>query len=120
MPTDKARYDKALKAWMLEHHGWDIAPQQAVQVAGVVTAMGIAIRTLTKPGDGVIIQTPLYPPFAAAVRDNGRVLLENPLKCENGIYTMDFDDLREKAKHAKLLMLCSPHNPTGGFGRSRS
>lgn len=113
MPTDKERYDKALKKWMLERHGWEIDPQNAVQVAGVVTAMGIAIRTLTAPGDGVIIQTPLYPPFAAAIRDNGRVLLENPLKCENGRYTMDFDDLREKAKHAKLLMLCSPHNPTG-------
>lgn len=113
MPTDKERYDRALKAWMLERHGWEIDPVHAVQVAGVVTAMGIAIRSLTKPGDGVMIQTPLYPPFAAAVRDNGRTLLENPLKCDGGIYTMDFDDLREKAKHAKLLMLCSPHNPSG-------
>ena len=75
--------------------------------------MGIAIRALTEPGDGVIIQPPIYPPFARSVRNNGRRVIENPLKEENGHYSMDFEDLREKAKDAKLLMLCSPHNPVG-------
>lgn len=112
-PPEKARFDAALRAWMKARHGWDVDPAWAVQTSGVVTAMGIAIRALTGPGDGVIIQTPLYPPFARTVQSNGRTLLENPLKEENGHFTMDFDDLREKAKHAKLLMLCSPHNPVG-------
>lgn len=83
------------------------------QTTGVVTAMGIAIRALTEPGDGVIIQTPVYPPFAGSVRNNGRTLIENPLKCVDGVYTMDFEDLEEKAAHAKMLLLCSPHNPVG-------
>lgn len=112
-PPDKARFDAALKAWMQTRHGWEVDPAWAVQTSGVVTAMGIAIRALTEPGDGVIIQPPIYPPFARTVKNNGRTLLENPLKEENGRFTMDFDDLREKAQKAKLLMLCSPHNPVG-------
>lgn len=112
-PPEKARYDQAVAAWMKKRHGWDVSMDTCIQTAGVVNAMGIGIRALTKPGDGIIIQTPVYPPFSRTVTANGRTLLENPLKCENGVYTMDFDDLEEKAKQAKLLMLCSPHNPVG-------
>lgn len=112
-PPEKQRYDAALKAWMLDRHGWDIDPAWAVQTAGVVTAMGIAIRALTAPGDGIIIQPPIYPPFARSVTSNGRQVVENPLKEVDGHFTMDFEDLRQKAKDAKLLMLCSPHNPVG-------
>ena len=112
-PPEKERFDAALKSWMQTRHGWDIDPAWAVQTAGVVTAMGVAIRALTEPGDGVIIQPPIYPPFARTVKANGRRVVENPLKEENGRFTMDFDDLREKARDAKLLMLCSPHNPVG-------
>ena len=112
-PPEKARYDEALKAWMKTRHDWDIDPAKAVQTSGVVTAMGIAIRACTHPGDGIIIQPPIYPPFVQSVVKNGRKVLENPLICKNGRYTMDFDDLREKAKEAKMLLLCSPHNPVG-------
>lgn len=112
-PPDKSRYDKAVTAWMEKRHNWQVSMEWAFQTTGVVTAMGIAVRALTQPGDGVIIQTPVYPPFAATVKDNGRTLIENPLRCDNGVYSMDFDDLAEKAKNAKLLMLCSPHNPVG-------
>ena len=112
-PPEKERYDKAVKDWMLRRHNWDVDMKWAVQTSGVVTAMGVAIRALTEPGDGVIIQTPVYPPFAGTVKSNGRTLIENPLICKNGEYTMDFEDLAEKAKGAKLLMLCSPHNPVG-------
>lgn len=112
-PPDKPRYDKALKAWMKNRHNWDIETDWVIQTSGVVTAMGIAIRTLTEPGDGVIIQSPVYPPFSASVKNNGRRVIDNPLKLQNGCFTMDFEDLEEKAKDAKLLMLCSPHNPVG-------
>lgn len=112
-PPEKERFDAALKAWMKTRHHWDIKPEQAIQTAGVVTAMGVAIRALTEPGDGVIIQPPIYPPFTRTVQNNGRRVVENPLICQDGRYTMDFDDLRKKAKDAKLLMLCSPHNPVG-------
>lgn len=112
-PPEKERFDAALTAWMKSRHHWEIDPKWAIQTSGVVMAMGIAMRALTQPGDGVIIQTPVYPPFSRTVGQNGRKLLENPLICKDGRYTMDFDDLREKAKQAKLLMLCSPHNPVG-------
>ena len=112
-PPEKERYDNALKAWMRQRHNWDIETDWVIQTSGVVTAMGMAIRALTAPGDGVIIQSPVYPPFANSVRNNGRTVVDNPLVLKNGLYTMDFDDLEEKAKNAKLLMLCSPHNPVG-------
>ncbi|MDD6022848.1 MAG: pyridoxal phosphate-dependent aminotransferase [Oscillospiraceae bacterium] len=112
-PPAKERYDAAVRSWMKTRHNWDVSMDWAVQTYGVVTAMGIALRVMTQPGDGVIIQTPVYPPFANTVKNNGRKLLTNPLKSENGVYTMDFADLEEKAKEAKVLMLCSPHNPVG-------
>lgn len=112
-PPEKARYDAALQAWMKNRHGWDIKTEHVIQTSGVVTAMGIAIRAFTQPGDGVIIQPPIYPPFSRTVKNNGRRVVENPLVLRDGRYTMDFDDLRRKAKDAKLLMLCSPHNPVG-------
>lgn len=112
-PPEKQRYNAALEHWMETRHHWKIDGAKAIQVGGVVTAMGIALRVLTEPGDEVLIQTPLYPPFARTIISNGRKVVENPLKLVDGRYTMDFDDLREKAKTAKMLMLCSPHNPVG-------
>ena len=112
-PPEKERYDRAVQRWMERRHGWKVDMSWCCQTTGVVTAMGIAIRALTQPGDGVIVQTPVYPPFTGSIKNNGRTVIENPLKCENGIYTMDFDDLEKKASQAKMLMLCSPHNPVG-------
>ena len=112
-PPEKERYDRAVQSWMERRHGWKVDMSWCCQTTGVVTAMGIAIRALTQPGDGVIVQTPVYPPFTGSIKNNGRTVIENPLKCENGVYTMDFDDLEKKASQAKMLMLCSPHNPVG-------
>lgn len=112
-PPEKERYDRAVVQWMKQRHNWEVDMSQCIQTTGVVTAMGMAIRALTQPGDGVIVQTPVYPPFSNSVKNNGRTLIENPLKCDGGIYTMDFEDLEKKAARAKLLMLCSPHNPVG-------
>lgn len=112
-PPEKERYDRAVQNWMERRHGWKVDMSWCCQTTGVVTAMGIAIRALTQPGDGVIVQTPVYPPFTGSIQNNGRTVIENPLKCENGVYTMDFDDLEKKASQAKMLMLCSPHNPVG-------
>ena len=112
-PPDKPRYDKAVTKWMKDRHDWDINMDWVIQTSGVVTAMGIAIRALTEPGDGVIIQSPVYPPFSGSILGNGRKVINNPLKLVDGKYVMDFEDLEEKAKEAKMLMLCSPHNPVG-------
>jgi putative C-S lyase len=109
----ESSYAESVCSWMDRRHNWHIQPDWITQTAGVVVALGIAIRAYTQPGDGVIIQTPVYGPFRRSVEQNGRTVLENPLVYKNGKYTMDLDDLREKAKDAKLLLLCSPHNPVG-------
>lgn len=106
-------YD-AVKGWVAKRHGWAIENQWQVFIPGVVTAINIAVNAFTKPGDGVIIQTPVYPPFHNAVNNNGRRLITSALKSENGHYSMDFDDLEEKIDEGvKLIILCSPHNPVG-------
>lgn len=109
------RYYSALHGWMRSRHGWDIQRDWVVQVNGVVQGLNAAVRALTKPGDGVVIQPPVYPPFFRAVKDNGRTLVESPLRLENGRYEMDFGDLADKLARPEVtaLILCSPHNPVG-------
>ena len=109
------RYFNALHGWMASRHGWEVRREWVVRVNGVVQGLNAAVRALTKPGDGIVIQPPVYPPFFRAVRENGRTLVENPLRLENGRYEMDFDDLEEKLARPGVtaLILCSPHNPVG-------
>lgn len=109
------RYFNALHGWMASRHGWEVCRDWVVQVSGVVQGLGAAVRALTKPGDGIVIQPPVYPPFFRVVRDNGRTLVESPLRLENGRYQMDFDDLEEKLARPEVtaFILCSPHNPVG-------
>jgi cystathionine beta-lyase len=73
------------------------------------------IHTFTEPGDGVLIQTPVYFPFYTCIEQSDRLVVKNPLIYENGRYTMDFEDLAQKAQNpgTKILILCSPHNPIG-------
>ena len=109
------RYFNALHGWFAARHGWEVQREWVVRVNGVVQGLNAAVRALTEPGDGIVIQPPVYPPFFRAVRDNGRALVENPLKLENGRYGMDFDDLEEKLARPEVtaFILCSPHNPVG-------
>ena len=109
------RYFSALRGWMASRHGWDIRREWIIRVNGVVQGLNAAVRALTRPGDGIVIQPPVYPPFFRSVRDNGRTLVENPLRLANGRYEMDFDDLAEKLARPEVaaLILCSPHNPVG-------
>ena len=109
------RYFNALRGWMAPRHGWEIRREWIVRVSGVVQGVNAAVRALTRRGDGIVIQPPVYPPFFRAVRDNGRTLVENPLRLANGRYEMDFDDLAEKLARPEVtaLILCSPHNPVG-------
>lgn len=82
---------------------------------GVVPAINLAIQAFTQPGDKVIVQPPVYFPFFSSVKNNGRYLIENHLIEENGIYRMDFDALEQQMadRRARMLILCSPHNPVG-------
>lgn len=84
-------------------------------VNGVVPAYSAAIEAFCpNKEDEVIVQTPVYPPLFKCVQDNERKVLTNELKEENGYYSMDLEDLKNKiTKNTKLLCLCSPHNPVG-------
>lgn len=112
---DDIEYRSAVDSWMKRRHEWDTSAFKMFTTNGVVPALGIAVRAFTEPGDGVVIQPPVYPPFAGTVKKNNRRLVENPLIYRNGRYEIDFDDLSEKTKpdDVKLLILCSPHNPVG-------
>jgi cysteine-S-conjugate beta-lyase len=109
-------YFEAIQHWFKKRHDWDIKKEEIVYSPGTVHAVNVAVRALTKPGDGVIIQRPVYPPFTSAVEGNGRIVRNNALKAdENGYYTIDFEDFEAKAKEEKTTMfiLCNPHNPVG-------
>ena len=107
------RYFDAVEGWFERRFGWKAQHEWLVITQGVVNAIHIAIRALSVPGDGVVIQQPVYYPFEQAVRSTERKLLVNELVYSNGHYSIDFDDFEDKIKQAKLFILCSPHNPVG-------
>lgn len=112
-PTES--YYDAIYNWEKRRHNWHINKEWILRTHGVVEAFHIAVKVYTNPGDGVILMTPVYYPMYHAIEINNRKLVENPLIYNNGKYEIDFIDLEEKAKDDKnkLLILCSPHNPTG-------
>ena len=107
------RYYTVIKQWMQKRFDWKIKTKWIVPCYGVVPSMNFAIEAYTKKGDGIIIQSPIYPPFASSIKHRKRKLLDNTLVYKNGKYKIDFKDLETKARVAKLFLLCSPHNPTG-------
>ncbi len=116
------RYSEAVKGWFARRDGWRINPDLMLYCSGTVRALQYAVEAFTRPGDGVIIQRPVYPPFTSSVEDARRTVLNNQLMRhvewdEQGdlYYTMDFDGLEQLAARpeATMLILCNPHNPVG-------
>lgn len=99
--------------WVDQRHQWKIKEDWVKYSPGIVPAINISIMGLTKPGDKILVQPPVYFPFFNSVTDNDRQLVYNNLKLTNGKYEIDFDDLEQKLEGAKLLIFCSPHNPVG-------
>ncbi|HVJ48456.1 MalY/PatB family protein [Desulfitobacterium sp.] len=108
-------YLEAVCGWMKRRHDWEIQTDWILTSPGVVYAFFAAIRALTQPGDGVILMTPVYYPFYAAIERNDRTLVKNPLINTGSTYLIDFEDLEKKAQDPqnKMLLFCSPHNPVG-------
>ncbi|WP_413299091.1 MalY/PatB family protein [Bacillus sp. 1P10SD] len=109
-------YFEAIQHWFKKRHDWEIQKEDILFSPGTVHALTVAVRAFTQPGDGIIIQRPVYPPFTSAIEANGRELLNNALICnEDGYYQIDFADFEEKAKDekTKMFILCNPQNPTG-------
>ena len=113
--TRPEAYYSAIINWNRKRHGWHIERDWILFSPGVVPALSLLVQTFCAPGDKVIIQNPVYYPFYDIIRNNGCHPVMNPLRPEQGKYRMDLGSLEELAKDpkAKLLMLCSPHNPVG-------
>lgn len=104
----------AAAPWALASWGWAIAPEDVHVVSDVVTGIGEVLRVATAPGDGVLIEPPVYHPFFSTPRHNGRRVMEAPMLCRDGVYAPDLDAIeRGYAAGARVHLLCSPHNPTG-------
>ncbi len=106
-------YFDSIIGWMRRRHDWPVRREWLGFTPGVVAGFSFAIRALTDEGDGVLIQPPVYPPFANMIRLNGRREIDNPLKIVDGRFEIDFEDLDRKLAEAKVMLFCSPHNPTG-------
>lgn len=107
---------EAVSGWMKRHHDFEVEREWHVKTPGVTFAIAHAIRALTKPGDAVIIQQPVYYPFSSIIRENKRKLVSSDLVIdEEGRYHMDFEDFEKRIAEndVKLFILCSPHNPVG-------
>lgn len=108
-------YIVALTDWMERKHGWSIDPQWNVMSPGVVPALYESVKCFAKPGEGIIIFSPIYYPFRTAIEISGRTVVDIPLIDNNRHYEIDwvaFEDAAKKPEN-KALMFCSPHNPVG-------
>ena len=106
-------YD-ALIQWFDRRHQWAIERSSIMMAPGVVPSLHAAALAFAGPGEGIIVQPPVYFPFFSAVTLTGRRLIENPLRLRDGRYGMDLENLEACARDgARVLFLCSPHNPVG-------
>ena len=110
----QAYYD-AVTSWFERRHRFTFQKEWMLYTTGVVPALSAIIKALTAPGDKVIVQTPVYNCFFSSIRNNDCEVSVNQLIYKDKTYCVDFDDLAAKASdpQAKLLLLCSPHNPAG-------
>lgn len=103
----------ALTGWMKDRHGWNIVPDHILRAPNVLNSLSMAANLFTNPGDGIIVQPPVFFDFADIIAENGRRLVENPLVLSVDKYDMDFEGLEACAAdpRTKMLFLCNPHNP---------
>ncbi|MFX0125753.1 MAG: MalY/PatB family protein [Candidatus Hodarchaeota archaeon] len=112
---DPSKYNKSVINWFKRRYNWSLHEDWLIFSPGIVQACTYLIQRFTNPGDKVIIQDPVYYPFASIIKNNGRRVVSNQLVLDESHYRMNFEDLEEKAEdpRSKALILCSPHNPVG-------
>jgi len=105
----------AVVNWYKKRYGWEEKKENLFFCGGIVSAYAVLLNLLTKEGEGIVIQRPIYYPFTLKANSNNRVIVDNALIYENGTYHMDFEDLDKKMAdpNNKVLVFCSPHNPAG-------
>ena len=106
-------YREAVAGWMERRHNWKIDPKWITATPGIIPSLKAAVCLLTEPGDGVLVQPPVYYMFMEIIRVTGRTVVENPLLETADGYKMDLEDFEKKIveKNIKMFILCSPHNP---------
>ncbi|GGG71980.1 aminotransferase [Salipiger pallidus] len=111
---DDTAYLDAIRWWMSNRHGWDIERHWIMTTHGLVNGIGLALQAYSKPGDGIVLFTPVYHAFHRVIKSAGRTVVECPLVEKDGRYEMDFgayDALMTGSE--SVVILCSPHNPGG-------
>ncbi|MDD3350081.1 MAG: pyridoxal phosphate-dependent aminotransferase [Eubacteriales bacterium] len=108
-------YFEAIENWFKNTTGWQVKRNWLIKMPGIVFAVATIIRALTEEGDGILIQEPVYYPFAECIETNGRKRIVNELLFDGARYTIDFEDFEDKIinNKVKLFILCNPHNPIG-------
>ncbi len=114
-PAIPEKYYEAVSGWFERRYGWKIEKEWTICTPGIVPALSAIIKALTSPGEKVIVQGPVYNSFYSTIMNNGCEPLSNPLVRTGDSYTMDYQDLEEKASRqdVRLMILCNPHNPAG-------
>ena len=111
---DDSKYLDAIRWWMANRHGWEVAPEWVFTTHGLVNGTALCVHSFTQPGDAVVLMTPVYHAFARVIKAAGREVLECPLAMIDGIARMDFAAWEKLLTgREKMLILCSPHNPGG-------
>lgn len=114
-PITNPAYFEAVCGWFSRRHGWTVQPDEIMYVDGTVTAIRHALLAFSKPGDGVLINRPIYTPFTSTILGTGRTVVNSQLINTDGYYSVDFDDFAQKAAlpSTTCFILCNPHNPSG-------
>lgn len=111
---DDSKYRAAIGWWMKERHGWEIQPEWIFTTHGLVNGTSMCLDAFTKEGDGVVLFTPVYHAFAKVIRASNRDLVECEMALVDGAYALDIEAWDAQMKgHETMLVLCSPHNPSG-------
>ena len=105
---------EAFAGFAAARFAWEVAPARVRAAPDVMTAVTELLRALTAPGDGVVVNPPIYPPFLSVTAELGRRVVEAPLRSSEGGFELDLDALEAAfADGARAYLLCHPHNPTG-------
>ncbi|PRO65983.1 MalY/PatB family protein [Alkalicoccus urumqiensis] len=108
------RVKEAVRDWFSSRQNWTMELDWIQFSPGVVPSIAKSIQALTEPDDGILLQSPVYPPFFSMIKENDRRVVDSPLVEKNGRYEIDFQDLEEKmSQGVRMFLLCSPHNPVG-------
>ena len=112
-PTAPDSYWHAVIDWLRRHYHITALRDELHFIPGIVAGIAFVLQAMTHPGDGILVTTPVYPPFLTLPKNGQRQLVCSPLKVVDGRFAIDFDDFDWRARQSRWLVLSNPHNPGG-------